>query len=189
LTAQEVALEKTLSVCRSGLHKAEREQYMNNRRAKSKRKLNVMKAAFGFFLLAASAAAETGVRVEVVGGTVPDLPAKTSLRLVLTGTESLVFRAEKVELRIGPRKIITLEYGQNVSRRYAAAVLVSPVFLLSKSRRHYVTLGYVDQAGNQQAVVFQVGKNDIRAVLAALEARTGRRVEYQDNEARKSGKG
>jgi len=76
-----------------------------------------------------------------------------------------------------------------VSRRYAAAILISPLLLLSKSRRHYVTLGYVDEAGIQQALVFRVEKGDIRMVLASLEARTGRRVEYQDDEARKSGKG
>jgi len=33
-----------------------------------------------------------------------------------------------------------------------------------------------------------VEKGDIRLVLAGLEARTGRRVEFQDEEARKTGK-
>jgi hypothetical protein len=61
--------------------------------------------------------------------------------------------------------------------------------LLSKARKHFVTLGYVDAEGKQQVLVFQVGKGDIRSVLAGLEARTGRRVEYQDDEARKAGKG
>ena len=132
---------------------------------------------------------DPGVGVQMVGGTLPDVPAKASFRLVLTGPESLVFRASKMELRIGHEKINTLEYGQNVSRRYAAAILISPLLLLSKSRQHFVTLGYVDAEGKQQAVVFRVAKGDIRAVLAALEARSGRRVEYQDNEARKSGRG
>jgi hypothetical protein len=81
-----------------------------------------------------------------------------------------------------------VEYGQQVSRRYAAAVLISPILLLSKERRHYVTLGFVDGQGDRQAVVFRVDKEDIRAVLAALEARTGRRIEYQDDEARKGSK-
>jgi hypothetical protein len=57
--------------------------------------------------------------------------------------------------------------------------------LLSKSRKHFVTLGYADSEGQQQALVFQVEKGDIRTVLASLEARTGRRIEYQDDEARK----
>jgi len=125
----------------------------------------------------------------MVGGTIPGLPLNTNFQLILSGGESLVFRGAKMELQIDHQKINTLEYGQNVSRRYAAAVLVSPLLLLSKSRRHFVTLGYVDADGRQQALVFRVGKSDIRGVLAALEARSGRRVEYQDNEARKSGRG
>src|ERR1017187_5260073 len=87
------------------------------------------------------------------------------------------------------QRINTLGSCQSVSRRYAAAILISPVLLLSKSRRHFVTLGYVDTDGKQQALVFRLEKGDIRAVLAALEARTGRRIEYQDAEARKAGKG
>ena len=68
-----------------------------------------------------------------------------------------------------------------------AAVLISPVLLLSKSRKHFVTVGYTDNEGRQQALVFRVSKGDIRMVLASLEARTGRRVEYQDDNARKNG--
>jgi hypothetical protein len=71
----------------------------------------------------------------------------------------------------------------------AAAVLISPVFLLSKTRKHFVTLGFVDEAGRQQALVLRVGKGDIRSVLAGLEARTGRRIEFLDDNARKAGKG
>jgi hypothetical protein len=74
-----------------------------------------------------------------------------------------------------------------VSRRYAAALLVSPILLLSKTRKHYITLGYVDAEGKQQVLVFRVEKGDIRSVLAGLQARTGRRVEYQDDDARKAG--
>jgi hypothetical protein len=115
--------------------------------------------------------------------------AKSGARLDLTATDALRFQCGRSELRIDYRRVSTVEYGQNVSRRYAAAILVSPLLLLSKTRRHYVTIGYTDESGNQQALVFRVDKGDIRTVLASLEARTGRRIEYQDDEARKSGKG
>ena len=82
-----------------------------------------------------------------------------------------------------------LEYGQKVSRRYIEAVIISPVFLLAKRRTYFLTIGYTDAAGKQQAMVFQVGSKEIRPILVSLEARSGRRVEYQDDEARKSGKG
>ncbi|HTX39976.1 MAG TPA: hypothetical protein VME43_33385 [Bryobacteraceae bacterium] len=145
---------------------------------------------FRFFLAALLAlpavAADGGVRAQYIGGTVPGLAAKSSALLDLTGGDALLFSSGRVQLRIDYHKIDTLEYGQTVSRRYAAAVLISPVLLLSKTRKHFVTVGYVDLDGNQQALVFRVEKGDIRTVLASLEARTGRRVEFQDEEARKS---
>ena len=137
----------------------------------------------------ALAAGGPGVKAQYVGGTVAAISGKPTARLDLADAEALRFHCGASELTIDYRKINTLEYGQNVSRRYAAAILISPVLLLSKSRKHFVTIGYVDGAGNQQALVLRVDKGDIRMVLASLEARTGRRVEFQDDEARKSGKG
>ena len=135
------------------------------------------------------AAVEPGVKAQFVGGTVSCIAAKANFRLDLTGADTLLFHWGNTELGITYQKINTVEYGQNVSRRYAAAVLISPLLLLSKSRKHFVTIGYIDEEGKQQALVFRVEKGDIRSVLASLEARTGRRIEYQDNEARKAGKG
>jgi hypothetical protein len=142
-------------------------------------------AAAAFTLVAA----EPGVRAQFIGGTISGIKPKADARLDLTATDNLTVQCGPTTFRIDYRKVNTLEYGQNVSRRYAAAILISPVLLLSKSRRHYVTIGYVDPDGTQQAMVLRVEKGDIRTVLAALEARTGRRVEYTDDEARKSGKG
>ena len=139
--------------------------------------------------LSAALAAEPGIKTEVVGGTAIELPSKSKVRMDYSGADALVFRGGKTELRVSYQKVSTLEYGQNVSRRYAAAILVSPFLLLSKSRKHFITLGYMDAEGRQQAIVIRVEKGDIRAVLAGLEARTGRRVEFQDADARKAVKG
>jgi hypothetical protein len=76
-----------------------------------------------------------------------------------------------------------------ISRRYIEAVMISPAFLFAKKKTHYLTIGYTDTVGNQQAVVLEVNKDAIRPLLVSLEARTGRRVEFQDEEARKAGKG
>ena len=148
-----------------------------------------MKGLVSLLALAALTAGEAGVKAQYVGGTLPGVSARANARLDLTGAEGLVFRCGATELSIDYRKINTVEYGQTVSRRYAEAILISPLLLLSKSRKHFVTIGYVDRAGNQQALVFRVEKGDIRMVLASLEARTGRRIEFQDEEARKAGKG
>ena len=135
-----------------------------------------------------AAGGERGVRVQYVGGTVSGLSSKGSARLDLTDSDTLLLRAEKTEVRIPYKRVNTLEYGQNVGRRYVAAIVISPILLLSKARRHFVTLGYVDTEDRQHAMVLRINKGDIRFVLASLEARTGRRVEFQDDEARKSGK-
>jgi len=100
-----------------------------------------------------------------------------------------VFSSGKARWRIPYERINLLEYGQKASRRVMAAVIVSPLFLLSKKREHFLTIGYEDDQGKQQAMVFRVDKDDIRTILVSLEARTGRKVEFQDDEARKGGKG
>jgi len=142
-----------------------------------------------FALSAPVPAGGQGFKAQCVGGTLAGVAPKSSARLDLTGPEALVFACGKTEFHIAYKKIGAVEYGQHVSRRYAAAVLISPMLLLAKERRHYVTLAFVDERDAQQAIVFRVDKGDIRSVLASLEARTGRRVEYQDDEARKGGKG
>ena len=145
--------------------------------------------AGGLLLAAGTYAAEPGVKAELMGGTLEGVKAKSGARIDVTGSEYLIVYSGKSVVRISYERINTLEYGQNVSRRYAAAILISPFLLLSKTRKHFLTLGYVDAEGKQQALVFRVPKGEIRVVLGSLEARTGRRVEFQDEEARKSGKG
>jgi hypothetical protein len=146
-------------------------------------------AALGFLLTMPAVGAEPGVKTELIGGTLPDIVARSAARLDYSGGDEMVFHCPGGEIRVAYQKVNTLEYGQTVSRRYAAAVLLSPLLLLSKARKHFVTVGYVDSEGRQQVVVFRVEKGDIRSVLVGLEARTGRRVEYQDDDARKAGKG
>jgi hypothetical protein len=140
-----------------------------------------------FMCVGALAAAESGVRAEYVGGTL-EIPAKSKVTVDLTGADTLVLRSGSRTIEAPFQKVRTLEYGQTVGRRYAEAIIVSPLFLLSKSRKHFVTIGYEDAQLRPQAIVLRVNKGDIRPFLASLEARTGRRVEYQDNESRKGTK-
>jgi hypothetical protein len=137
-------------------------------------------------LLLTVAAAESGGRVEYIGGTVSSVEERTSGRLMVTDPANLSFVARKTKVTVAYRGVNLLEYGQKADRRYVAAVLISPMFLLSKKRDHFVTVGYSDESGRQQALVFRIEKNDVRKVLASLEARTGLKVQYQDNEARKA---
>ena len=134
-------------------------------------------------------AGDPGGRAQYIGGTVAALPSKSEGRLNITGEEALLFRTKQASVRIPYSQINTLEYGQRVNRRYVEAVLISPLLLLAKKRKHFLTVGYTDELGHQQALVFQVDKGAVRAVLVSLEAKTGRKIEFQDEEARKAGKG
>jgi hypothetical protein len=134
-------------------------------------------------------AADAGSRVEYVGGTLANLPSKAEGRVSTSDRQTLVFRARGQDLRVAYGEINLLEYGQQTGRRYIMALAISPLLLLSKTRKHFLTLAYKDGDGNQQALVFQVHKNDVRGLLASLEARTGLKVSYQDDDARKAGGG
>ncbi len=134
-------------------------------------------------------AGEPGASATVVGGTVAGVAGGEEGRIELTGRDAMVFRSKSRSLEIPYERVHTLEYGQRVNRRYLEGILISPVLLLAKSRKHFLTVGYTDSEGHRQALVFRVDKSDVRAVLAGLEAKTGLRVEYQDAAARKWGKG
>jgi hypothetical protein len=130
-----------------------------------------------------------GGHAEYVGGTISTIPEGCAGTVAAVDEQFLVFYSQKASWRVPYEKINLIEYGQKVDRRYLAAVLISPLFLLSKKRQHFLTVGYSDDDNHQQAMIFKVDKADIRSLLVSLEARTGRKVEFQDDDARKAGKG
>ena len=140
-------------------------------------------------LFALTLSASLGSHVAYVGGTRPDLSQGCDGVIDSSDETYLVFFSKTSNFRVPYEKVNLLEYGQNVSRRYMLALTISPMFFMAKKRRHFLTIGYQDEYGKQQAVLFRVEKSDIRAVLVTLEARTGLRVEYQDEEARQAPKG
>lgn len=122
------------------------------------------------------------------GGTLESLEPSTTGVLLTTGREALVFRWDSGELRVLYADVNSLEYGQKSGRRLGLAMTLSPLFLLSKKRRHYLTIGFLDGDGRQQAAVFELGKKIVRTLLAGLEARTGLRMEYETEQARRADK-
>jgi hypothetical protein len=120
------------------------------------------------------------------GGTLPLLKPSARGEVSVTDTDSFVFRHRSGELRILYESVNSLEYGQKAGRRIGLSIALSPLFLLSKKRRHYLTVGFLDAAGGQQAVILELGKDIVRTTLAGLEAQTGLQVEFEDEEARRS---
>jgi hypothetical protein len=135
-----------------------------------------------------AAGGNNGSQAQYVGGTISEIPTGCGGRVQAVDDEFFVFSSRNARWRVPYDKINLIEYGQKVDRRYIAAVLISPLFLLAKKRQHFLTVGYSDEENRQQAMVFKVSKDDIRTVLVILEARTGRKVEFQDDDARKGGK-
>lgn len=128
-------------------------------------------------------------KTKYIGGTVSNLKEGDEGTSSTKDLKNFVFESGKNRLEIPYDKVDSIEYGQKAGRRVGVAVVVNPIFIFSKKRRHFLTLGYTDADGKQQAAVFELGKDVVRVTLASLEARTGRKIDYQDEEARKSGAG
>ncbi|MCS6804843.1 MAG: hypothetical protein RMM98_09015 [Acidobacteriota bacterium] len=114
--------------------------------------------------------------------------------------QNLIFEYELNKVKrtysIPYKRIIDIEYGQKAGRRVGAAIataiLISPVglfLLFSKKRKHFITIGYRDAEGKEQVTVFELGKDIVRTTLPILEVRSGKKIIYQDEEAKKSAKG
>ena len=127
-----------------------------------------------------------------IGGTV-DIKEETEGKASTADATSFAFEykngKQRSVLSIPYERINALEYGQKAGRRLGVAIAVTPFALFSKKRKHFLTVNYTDHGEKQQAVVLELGKDIVRTTLASLEARSGRKIEYQDEEARKSGKG
>lgn len=120
------------------------------------------------------------------GGTLPGIEGPVSGSVDLTIPEAFIFSHESGRIRISFDRINSLEYGQKSGRRLGLAIALSPAFLLSRKRKHYLTINFRGEAGEQHAVIFELGKKIVRTTLRGLEARTGLKIEFEDEQARKS---
>ena len=142
-------------------------------------------------LVSVSVFAVDGKKAMYVGGTRTDIKEAAEGRLDVSSETEMTFTPDKTKTRhaLAYSQVTELEYGQKAGRRVAVALLVSPIAIFSKKRKHYLTINYKDVEGKDQAIVFELGKDIVRTTLAIVEARTGKKIAYQDDEARKSGKG
>jgi len=131
-------------------------------------------------------AAVRGDEAMYVGGTITSIPEKTEGRLLLDDSAALKFTSKKGDLSITYTKVSSIEYGQKAGRRVGVALAVSPLALFSKKRKHYVTIGFADEAGKNQGAVLEVSKSNVRSLLTTLETRSGKQVEFESEEAKKN---
>lgn len=141
------------------------------------------------FLLHSTAFAGLGSnKAMYVGGTVNTIKEGTEGTLSAKDEKVMVFSYEGKTLQVPYERINDLEYGQKAGRRLGVAIALTWMALFSKKRKHYLTVGYMDDNDKQQALVFELGKGTVRVTLATLEARSGRKVDYEDAEARNAGR-
>ena len=136
------------------------------------------------------------------GGTIaifgnPKQPVEGTLNTLRD--DALVFTADKgvnlLSFSSPYASIIDLEHGQKAGRRVGATVgytvLLGPLGLLtlfSKKRNHFLTVGFHGDDGKDQVAVIELGKDIVRSTLPVMEVRSGKKIVYQDEEARKSAK-
>src|SRR5262245_38221931 len=128
--------------------------------------------------LAASIGAVEGKKAQYVGGTRTDIKEAAEGRFDVSSETEMAFTPDRTKVRhaIPYTNVSELEYGQKAGRRVAVGLLVSPLALFSKKRKHYLTINFKDGEGKEQAVVFELGKDMVRTTLAILEARTGKSI-------------
>jgi hypothetical protein len=133
----------------------------------------------------AGLAAVRGNSVLYMGGTYSELPEKTKGKLDLSGSSGAVFTSKKGRFAIPYDGIESLEYGQKAGRRVGVALAVSPLALLSKKRKHYFTVSFIDEQGVRQGVVFEVSKGKTHSLMVTLETRSGKQIEFESEDARR----
>lgn len=76
--------------------------------------------------------------------------------------------------------IKSMTYEKASKPRVAEAVLISPLFLLSNSKKHYLTFQFINDAGDGQYAIIHLDKKNARQAVACAEAQTGKKVEQID---------
>ena len=101
-----------------------------------------------------------GNKAMYVGGTRTDIKEAAEGRFDVSNETDVAFTPDKTKVRhtIAYSNISDLEYGQKAGRRVAVGLLISPIALFSKKRKHYLTINYTDAAGKEAAVVFKLGR-------------------------------
>lgn len=134
-------------------------------------------------------AATRGKNVKYVGGTVTTLRENTQGKMEIGESAATFVASDGGKLTIPFSNIESLEYGQKAGRRVGVALAVSPLFLLSKKRKHFLTIGFQDAAGKKQGAVFELAKGIVHETLTTFENKSGKNVDYESDEARKHAEG
>jgi hypothetical protein len=129
-----------------------------------------------------------------VGGTWNQLAQETLGKVNTTADpDRFIFLPNHAEpIGIPYAAITSIEYGQKAGRRIGATIgwgvttlgLAALPLLLSKKRRHYLSISYTDSSGKPAGVVLELGKDITRGIVETVEFRSGKKVEYESQDAK-----
>jgi len=150
-----------------------------------------------FGAITVTAKSDTAYYFGGTAATFKDAKKEVKGHMATTDENALQFNYGKNQtFSIPYANFVDIEYGQKSGRRVGAAVattiLLGPLGLLtlfSKKQKHFVTIGYTDDAGKEQVAIFKIDKDMVRTFLPILEARSGKKVEYQSKGAEKKATG
>jgi hypothetical protein len=69
-----------------------------------------------------------------------------------------------------------LLYENTARPRYAASLVVPPL-VFTKSKRHFLTIDYVDSAGSPRYAIIHLDKSNFQEAVARAETETGKKAE------------
>jgi hypothetical protein len=144
-------------------------------------------AAVLCILLPVSALAESaGYKVTYDGGSPPSKVGASLYLYIDSGLIRLAEQKGEVVATIPASAVTEISYGQDVHRRVGTAIGLAIVsfgigafMLLSKSKKHFVGLTWVD-GDKKGGLVMQCDKNDYRGILVGLEGVTGKKAVDSD---------
>ena len=99
--------------------------------------------------------------------------------------KEFVFEYKDGQLVIPYDQVTELEYGEQAGHRVGLAIAM-PLTALAKKRRHFLTISWKDEKKQEHSAVFELGKSIVKSTIETIETKTGKKVDFQDDDARKS---
>lgn len=122
-------------------------------------------------LLATNAFGVNGNEAMYVGGSASAVNPGDIGVFETNPTKELVFVCTGKRLTIAYDRIKKVEYHKEVAHHLGVAPAIVVSLIKRRERKHFITLTYVDEAGERQAAVFEVSKSMPQSLLATLAAR------------------
>jgi hypothetical protein len=146
---------------------------------------NLLVAVLCVLIPVSAFADSASYKVSYDGGSITEKTG-TTVNLFIDSGQIRLAKKDDVLATIPASAVTEISYGQDVHRRVGAAIGLAVVsfgigalMLLSKSKKHYVGITWVD-GDKKGGFVMQCDKNDYRGVLLGLEGVTGKKAVDSD---------